>query len=62
MVKIEHATLLLISMYMRTDTECDQCNLDLFNDVLQCVANCMNTNDVNNVIIAGDLNTDLNRN
>ena len=54
-------TLLLCTVYMPCDTEYDNCNNDVFNEVLQEMLKHANDDSIDFVVCGGDFNTDIAR-
>ena len=60
-VTIDDMCLLICSLYMPCDTEYDQDNISIFNDVLIDLNTVAVSNDIDYIICGGDFNTDLSR-
>jgi hypothetical protein len=60
-MKTEHTTLLLCNVYMPCDRGDHGSNYVEYIEVLEEISELGHTNDVDNIIIGGDLNTDLSR-
>ena len=60
-VSTSDINILLVSVYMPTDTTTDHNNMDEFNSILQEIVSLSASLDIYNVIIGGDLNTDMSR-
>ena len=60
-VTIDDMCILICSLYMPCDTEYDQDNISIFNDVLIDLNTVAVSNDIDYIICGGDFNTDLSR-
>ena len=60
-ISIGGIKVLLFNVYMPCDNQNGEINLNTFNDVLDCISNICILQDVNQIIVCGDLNTDLRR-
>lgn len=60
-VTLEDIELLLFNVYMPCDTTNDTANVDVYSGILEEIAQCCIQHNCDNIIIAGDLNTDLSR-
>ena len=61
MISVNGLNIMLFNVYMPCDTQHDQGNLDMFNEVLEMISQTCTEYDGHQVIIGGDLNTDLSR-
>ena len=61
-IQVNGHNIMLFNVYMPSDTQYDRCNLAAFNEVLDEISDICVQYDTNQIIVGGDLNTDLNRN
>jgi len=60
-VEVSGSPLLLVNVYMPCDTDFDVENLNSFNAVLNDIACLADTENINQIVLGGDLNTDFSR-
>jgi len=58
-VELQTHTVLLCTVYMPCDTEYDQSNIAIYNDVLYDLLNIVNNENIEFVLCGGDFNTDM---